>query len=122
MRELLAWHSDRRRNPQTAAEILVTRTYEAPKYEVLRNPAERAAKHFEYRQLVEAIEARYTVDQFNPEVARPGHSSPEARQINAAAFSRNNKILTTRDGDSMARLWNVSYLVDALARMRSQVG
>ena len=38
------------------------------------------------------------------------------------AFSPDGKTLATGDQNGMARLWNVSYLSDALARLCSQVG
>jgi WD domain, G-beta repeat len=112
MRELHAWYVDRRHALGAAADIPAARTCIAPKHQVLRDPAVRAARHHEYRQLVEATEAKYSAGQLDPEVARPEHPQRETRQVNSVAFSPNGKILAASDGDGTARLWNLSYLVD----------
>jgi WD40 repeat protein len=122
MRELHAWYVDRRLALGAAADIPAARTCATPKHKVLRDPADRAARHREYRELVEATEAKYIAGQINPELARPDQPQGETRQVNSLAFSQNGESMAASDGDGTARLWNVSYLVNALPRLCSQVG
>jgi hypothetical protein len=80
MRELHAWHGDRRHAPDAAVDAPVTRGHDSPKLEVLRDPAVRSAKHLEYRKIVEAAEAKYAAEQLKPKEAKPEHVSPETRE------------------------------------------
>jgi hypothetical protein len=78
MRELHAWHGDRRRHsPDAAADAHVVRAHDPPNREILRDPAARIAKHLEYRKVVEAAEARSTADQFKRKEARLEHTPAE---------------------------------------------
>ena len=55
MRELHAWHGDRRhRGADAGPATAVTRAHDPPKHEALRHPAARVAESLEYREIVEA--------------------------------------------------------------------
>lgn len=57
MRELRAWHGDRRHAADANAEMSPTvRALDLPKPDVLRDPADRAAKHLGYHKIVEAAQ------------------------------------------------------------------
>jgi hypothetical protein len=64
MREVHAWHGDRRHHaPDAAADTPASRAHDlpkrdSPKHDILRDPAARMAKHLEYRRIVEAAPAR----------------------------------------------------------------
>jgi hypothetical protein len=80
MRELHAWHGDRRRHsPDATADGHVTRAHDPPNREVLRDLATRIAKHLEYRKVVEAAEARSPADQLKPKEARLEQAPAETR-------------------------------------------
>jgi hypothetical protein len=73
MRELQAWQGDGHQATDATADALATRTDSSPKHEVLREPASRIAKHFEYCKVVEATEAKYAAEQGRSERSRlPG--------------------------------------------------
>jgi len=80
MRELHAWHGDRRHAPDAAADAPVARAHGAPKLEVLRDPAVRIAKALEYRKIVEAAEAKHAAEQLKPKEARPDQAPREIRE------------------------------------------
>jgi hypothetical protein len=79
MRELHAWHGDRRHAPDAAADHPAGRAHDSPKLEVLRDPAVRVAKSLEYREIVKAAEARYAAEHLTPNEARAVHAPPETR-------------------------------------------
>jgi hypothetical protein len=79
MRELHAWHGDRRHAPDAGAENSASPARDAPRHEVLRDPAARVARHLEYRSLVAEAEAAYTARHRRPGEARAEHAPAEAR-------------------------------------------
>jgi hypothetical protein len=79
MRELHAWQADRRHAPDAAADTMETRGHDAPKHEVLRDPATRIPKHDEYRKIVEATEAKWAAEQPKPEWALLAHAPSDVR-------------------------------------------
>jgi hypothetical protein len=76
MRELHFRDGDRHHAPDAGADISVKRAHGTPKYEVLRDPEVRIAKHLEYLKLVAA---RYGVEQLKPEAAKSEHAPAESR-------------------------------------------
>jgi hypothetical protein len=80
MRELHAWHGDRRHHALDAvADTPTTRARESPRHDALY-PAARVAEHLEYRNLVEA-QVKYAAE----------HASldrPETRDIPASKIGK----------------------------------
>ena len=76
MRELHAWHGDRRHAPDAGADTPTSLGHDAPRHAVLRDPADRIAKHLEYQKIVEAA---YAPRHSKPEGATPEHTPPEPR-------------------------------------------
>ena len=88
MRELDAWHGDRRHHaPDTAADTPATRAHDSPKHEILRDPAVRIAKHLEYRKIAEAAQAEHAAGQLKPAETRPEHEPPETRDKPASKIA-----------------------------------
>ncbi len=65
----------------------VTRARDSPKYEVLRDPAVRLAKHLEYRAVVDAAQAKDTSGQFAAKESGPEHAPPETRDRAAGTIA-----------------------------------
>jgi hypothetical protein len=100
MRELDAWHGDHRR---PAADLPVdshaTRARDAPRYEVLRDPAARVAAHLELRKAVAAVDAAAGKPQ--PEQARearPEHSAPESHDQPAGTIASRREPPEVQEG------------------------
>lgn len=93
MRELNSRDGDRHHAPDMSADISVKRAHESPKYEVLRDPEVRTAKHLEYQKLVEA---RYASEQLKPEPTRPEHTPAESRDGAAHKIGGRRESLRTR--------------------------
>jgi len=87
MRELHAWHGDRRHAPDATADTLASRGHDAPRHAVLRDPAERIAKHLEYQKVVAAAETEYAARHRKLDGARPEHTPLEARDRPASKIA-----------------------------------
>jgi hypothetical protein len=75
MRELHAWHSDRRHAPDTPADHPGAHARDTPKHAILSDPAERVARALEYRKTVEAHQAAdYAARHAKPQDTRPDHA------------------------------------------------
>jgi hypothetical protein len=88
MRELHAWHGDRRHHAADAAvDTPVTRAHDSPKHDVLRHPAARVAEHLEYRKIVEA-QLKFAAEQPEPKEGRLDRAPPEARDNPAGKIAK----------------------------------
>ena len=93
MRELHAWHSDRSHPHDAPADTPATRPHDSPKHVVLRDPADRIAKHLEYRKTVEAGQANYAARHAKPEEAKPEHTPSETRDGAASKIAERQESL-----------------------------
>jgi hypothetical protein len=79
MRELHAWHGDRRHGPDAAVDAPAAHAHDAPRLTVLRDPEARKAESLKYQKKVEAADARYAAEQLKHQKVKLEHAPPETR-------------------------------------------
>ena len=87
MRELHAWHGDRRHGPDAAVDAPAAPAHDAPRLTVLRDPEVRKAESLKYQKKVEAADARYAAEQLKHHESKPEHAPPEATGMPASKIA-----------------------------------